>query len=455
MVLVSDTGSLWSNTGNLFIGNYGASNSLIISNGGQVVSSGGSIGLSTISSNNSVLVTGIGSTWNSGSVEVGGNGSLNSLMISGGGMVSDSNGYVGFYDNASNNSAVVTGEGSLWTNSGNFYVGLVGASYNSLIISNGGTVIVNGDTSAIGYNGSSNNRVIVTGVGSLWSNAGTVYVGGWLESVDLHDYSDGSGALTVANGGVLIAGSMQIAGYKTSVGVLNIGSFGGNDSAGVIDTAGIAFGLGSGTINFNQTNTFLLTNPVSGKGLISQLGSGTTILAESNSFTGSAVVNQGNLVASVRGALGGVTNITVTGGRLSLEADQSVNKDATLSLEGGTLGISANLDQKFDSWTLQNNSLLDFDGYAASLTFTSLAINGSLAIWNWNALIDSISITGAYSGDLSQITFYSDFGVTEIGTGTIVNNQLQAVPEPSTYALVSLSALLLVISVKRRAVESI
>jgi len=56
------------------------------------------------------------------------------------------------------------------------------------------------------------------------------------------------------------------------VGVLNIGSYGGSDSAGSIVAPKIGFNSGTGYLNFNQTNTFTLTNEITGGNALSLSG---------------------------------------------------------------------------------------------------------------------------------------------------------------------------------------
>jgi autotransporter-associated beta strand protein len=253
-------------------------------------------------------------------------------------------------------------------------------------------------------------------------------------------------ALPSGNAINLNGGIFDLNGNSASVGVLTL-------NGGTLTNSG---GNQAITPTNTVTTSGVIAASIAGLGGLTQQGVGTTTITSTTGFTGAATVQQGSLMALVSGALGGTTNMTVeTGGTFTLGASDAVNTTAPLFLNSGTVRTVSNLSQTLGDWTLQNTSTLDFSGNAASFSFSGLSINGSLAIWNWNALTDSICITGAYSGDLSQIIFYSDSGLTDIGTGTILNNQLQAVPEPSTYALVSLSALLLVISVRRRAVESI
>jgi len=90
-VLVTGTNSTWTTAGNLFVGN-GSSNSLIINDGGIVINQSGYIGYTNTSSNNSVMVMGVGSRWtNTGDLYVGNAGSSNTLTVANGGSVSATN----------------------------------------------------------------------------------------------------------------------------------------------------------------------------------------------------------------------------------------------------------------------------------------------------------------------------------------------------------------------------
>jgi len=85
--LVSGTGSVWSNL-NLTVGNTGTLSSVIVSNGGALSTANAYIGYNTGASNNAVTVTGAGSVWNnSGALFVGQNGGNNRLTVNAGGTV--------------------------------------------------------------------------------------------------------------------------------------------------------------------------------------------------------------------------------------------------------------------------------------------------------------------------------------------------------------------------------
>jgi T5SS/PEP-CTERM-associated repeat protein/autotransporter-associated beta strand protein len=336
LLTIGNTNTLLTNSGLLYVGYDGSSNSMVISNGGRVANVDGIIGLRTNSSNNSVLVTGEGSLWtNARHLSIGEGGSGNSLTVADGGTVASDSGIIGSYDTytSSNNSVLVTGTGSLWTNSSDLVVG-GDISGNSLVISNGGKV-ANTDGFIGEY--SSNNSVLVTGSNSLWTNAGGLFIGNY-----------GSGTLTIANSGSVAASSITIASQSNSTGTLNIGRFGTNDTAGTINAPTIAFGSGTGTINFNQSDSITIFATISGNGSVNQLGAGsvnqlggrikqTTILSGNNTYTGETLISDGTLRAASTNAFGTSAVTLTNSGTLSLSTNLTI---ASLIWGGGSSSVS-------------------------------------------------------------------------------------------------------------------
>ena len=58
LVLVSDVGSLWTNSASLYVGNLGSGSQLVVSNGGVVASGNGHLGHSIVAIYNVATVTG-------------------------------------------------------------------------------------------------------------------------------------------------------------------------------------------------------------------------------------------------------------------------------------------------------------------------------------------------------------------------------------------------------------
>jgi fibronectin-binding autotransporter adhesin len=164
-----------------------------------------------------------------------------------------------------------------------------------MVISNGGLVTVGIHSYIGGDVPADNNSVLVTGAGSRWSNAFGLYVGN----------AGLSNSLTVANGGTASAGSgITIAASNGSVATLNIGRFGTNDTAGTITAPTIAFGAGTGVLNFNQSDAVTITAAISGNGALKQLGTGTTTLSASNTYTGDTTISAGTLRFSTENSAG-------------------------------------------------------------------------------------------------------------------------------------------------------
>jgi len=265
VVLVSDTGSIWTNSSSLILGGLSSSNQLVITNGGSVFSAsgylGGSYGLPSWfrgSNNNSVVVTGTGSVWrlqgmmpsqpDNGSIYVGYNGSGNQLWIANGGAVVSSAGisspwgstYVGSGSQSRSNAVVVTGSGSVLSNIYGLYVGYQ-ATGNQLVISNGGMVV--DSIGYLGYINTSNNVAVVTGTGSVWRNQ-ILYIGG----VPGPGFISHNNRLSIADGGVVYAGNAVLNGYNNSI-VLASGSLAGNLTVGVSNSVS-----GCGTITGRVIN---------------------------------------------------------------------------------------------------------------------------------------------------------------------------------------------------------
>jgi T5SS/PEP-CTERM-associated repeat protein len=188
-------------TNDLRVGETGSGNRLVISGGTVLSDYFGYLGYNYGSSSNSVLITGLGSVWsNRYSLYVGEYGAFNTLTISNGGAVyAGTNVYLGYNSSSSNNTVLVSGTGSVWSNGYSLYVGFSGKG-NSLIISDGGAVCARANV-YLGYNSSSsNNTMLVSGTGSVWSNPYSLYVGNY----------GAFNALTISNGGVVVASTLVV-----------------------------------------------------------------------------------------------------------------------------------------------------------------------------------------------------------------------------------------------------
>ena len=430
-VSVVNGGTVVDAANNILVGQNGSGNSMTVSNGAGVVNLGSSvIGLNATASNNSVVVTGTGSTWSSGiALLVGSSGSGNNMTVeAGAGVVSGGSGVaLGYNVGSSGNSLTVDGSGSTLVNSSDLVVGFSGSG-NAVVISNGGT-LTNGQHSyggVIGFNASStNNSVLVTGSGSAWNISGDLTIG-----------DAGGGTLTVANGGSFSADAVTIASQAGSSGTLNFGSSGGGDTAGNFLPPVINLGLGTATVNFNQTDTVAVT--VSGAGFINQSGSGTTILtAGTNTWAGGVfqqyTINGGSLVASgvFTNALLNLNhgNFTLTGEGSTWNAEEAFwvgynnpSNSAVIS-NGASMVTSLQIGQMMHS---TNNSVVVTgagSSWNAGNVDLYVGVNGS---GNSMTISDgasvSVSASNTYGGVIGLNASSANNSVLVTGTGSIWHN---------------------------------
>lgn len=176
-VMLSDSGSVWNNNAPLYIGFAGNGNQLTVSNGASVVNTIGYLGELPGANNNRATVTGSGSQWiNHNNLYVGDGGSFNSLLIANGAevVVGNSSAIIGNASGANSNLVTVTDAGSLLRcASQKFTFG--NGSFNTLLITNGGTVQARGVTLNPGAGGG---NLLTVGNGTLNINTMTLDIAG-------------------------------------------------------------------------------------------------------------------------------------------------------------------------------------------------------------------------------------------------------------------------------------
>jgi outer membrane autotransporter protein len=128
--------------------------------------------------------------------------------------------------------------------------------------------------------------------------------------------------LTIADGGRVTAlGPIAIAINAGAIGTLNIGASAGNAAVapGTLTAPSLAFGAGTGALNFNHTSTdYVFTPAISGNGTVNVFA-GTTILTAANSYGGPTNINTGSLRAGAANTFSPNSAVTVaSGGTLDL-----------------------------------------------------------------------------------------------------------------------------------------
>ncbi len=405
---VSGTGSILE-TGTLNVGvGAGSNGTLAIEAGGVVRATVGSftdIG-STGGQSGTVIVSGAGSLLDTvGALRVGSptSAQIGILDIRDGGAVASARGIIGFPfgGGTGTKSVTISGPGSRWTMDAD--LAFVGGSLS--IVDGGG---LSASTANVAATGTAN--ILVSGAGSSYAIAGdqTVATG------------SGTGRVTLADGGLMsVGGLFRLANSAGATGVLNIGGAEGQAAAaaGVLDTATLLFGPGTGRINFNHTDAgYDFSTAVSGNGAINQLAGVTLLSGNSSAFTGAATVSGGTLL--VNGTLGDATSTVdvVTGGILggigTIGGDVAI-ADGVLApgASPGTLTIAGDL-------ALAGASILDFEFGESSVVGGPL--NDLVEVGGDLLLDGTINVTvspgGAFDAGLYRIFNYG---------GTLTDNVLE------------------------------
>lgn len=511
------TGSVVVNGGalNVWQINMRGTSSLTVSGASTVTSRGAQIGNAIVgaSANSSVAMSG-GLWTNTGDMTIGQSGNcLGSLSISGAGsLINNGRIYVGV--NGGEGSIMVSG-GSL-TNYGSLNIGFANeygtrTGTGSLNVT-GGSVFNSGDGIIGAYKGSTGSADISGGSWSIspFSNANQLYVG-----------SGGTGSLTLSGTGTVIvgvSGVVTLAKDSNSVGTLNLGN--GGSSVGTLSAGTVTGGSGNATVNVNSSGNANLGQNFTGSLAFNQIGTGTTTLVGANTYTGLTKVSAGTLALGAGGSLATNNSVQIdSGAKFDLAANsQSLNDvkangtiagsgmmtvAGTLSGSGtvaadtvvtgihspgnspGIQSFGGNLTYNTGAGILlqftgntTNNSPVNYDQIMVgkNLNFNGLTTlnldfgeTGSVVDWNnafwqnsqsWtlysvsgittgfgNLTLNSTNWSDANGLLFSDVLSGGNFSLTQNGQDIVLN---YAIPEPSTYALIGLGALVLVIAARRK-----
>lgn len=361
---------------------------------------------------------------------------------------------------------------------GDFYIANEGGGH--LLIDEGGEATNN--VATIGADNHTGTAT-VSGAGSSWTIDYNLHVG-----------YGGAGTLTIADGGTVTveggAGTLNITENSDSIGTLNIGSADLADptSGGTLNVASIVFGngygdVGTGSINFNQTDSFTLAAEISGNGTVNQRGTGTTTLTAANTYTGVTNILGGTLALRDGGSIANSSTVHVASGAtldaagsfLTFGAAQILSGTGTLMGEiivNGTLSVgdtadSAGILSFTNSLELTSTSslLIELGGLDRGVSFDAINVTGDIAFDGtlMISLIDGFTLT---EGDLFQIFQFGghtrgDFANVVFASGGYTGSfnaldgalTISAIPEPSTYAAIAGGLVLGLTAWRRRAMR--
>ena len=173
----------------------------------------------------------------------------------------------------------------------------------------------------------------------------------------------------------------MIATNAGSIGTLNIGAGAGNPAAapGTLTAPSVAFGAGTGTINFNHTSAdYVFAPAISGDGTVNVLA-GSTTLTGANSYSGATNVDAGSLRAGALNTFSPNSAVMVaSGGTLDLNGfSQTVSGVTNAGLVNMGTGTAPGTVLTTTSYTgtggtMAINTLLGGDGSPSD----KLVING-------------------------------------------------------------------------------
>jgi len=311
-VNVDGTSSSWTISDGLSIGVYHGDGTLNVTHGGTVSTTSDTtaiaIGNGTIPSESdargTVNVDGLGSTLNVFGPSIIGRFATGTLNITNGGAMSvtaETTGVIAALESGSNGTIKVDGPGSKLEILGYLDVGYLGTA--SMNITNGGAVSnLNGYIAS--NSGDATGTVTVDGAGSTWKNNGILYVA-----------SQGTGTLTIRNGGLVTATTYAWLGAAGGTGIINIGAAQGDPAAapGTLNTPTVRLNA-HGSLIFNHTDTtggYSFNPAIIGTGTVVRQIAGITVLTGANTYSGPTNVDGGTLGAGVADTFSPNSAVTV------------------------------------------------------------------------------------------------------------------------------------------------
>ncbi|MGH8046994.1 MAG: beta strand repeat-containing protein [Chthoniobacterales bacterium] len=145
-------------------------------------------------------------------------------------------------------------------------------------------------------------------VGDLAGSTATAAAqnGGTIGGRDIVIGKLGDGTLNIENSAIVSAsGNVTVAKEAGSKGTLHLGSYDLDHptTAGTLQAATLAFGDGTGVVNFNQPGATTFSTSMSGAGGVVQRGAGTTTLTGTNTLTGITTIESGTMIFATRDSL--------------------------------------------------------------------------------------------------------------------------------------------------------
>ena len=343
-------------------------------------------------------------------------------------------------------------------------------SFSGTLTVNAGTLVLSGTNSYSGattvsagvLRAQSNSALGSTAAGTTVASGAALELSGGvaigLESLSL----SGSG---ISNGGAL----RNVSGANTYGGALTLAADSRiNADAGSLNLSSTTAATGNFILTVGGAADTTIAAPLNVGSLVKDGSGNLTLSGTAGTMSGSLTAGGGEI--RLTGTLSSATAVNVNnGGTLLLGSSNRIVDTAAVAVGDSTTtgrigfmsGVSS-ASEALGALTLNFDSILDFgSGTGNTLAFASITLGGafnSLKIYNWTGSLYSTTttndpgtnltqdrllfsgLTGLTSQQLSQITFFSDNGLTRIGTGAAEITfgagsqvELVPVPEPSTW----------------------
>ncbi len=235
-----------------------------------------------------------------------------------------------------------------------------------------------------------------------------------------------TGATLIQGGTLLLSGAGALA-DTTDVSLTASSSFSiaginaASETVGSLSgVSGSSVDLGGKNLTVSNNANFTFSGVASGSGgSLTKAGTGIMTLSGNNTYSGG-------------------TNLT--GGTLLMGASNVLPNTATLNLSSGTKLDTGGFSDTTGALSVTGPAVMDLGTSAGSqLTFSNVGTWSSLlSVWNytgapWTPGTDKLIFTsGSNTINLANVQFFSDNGLTQIGTGGggLIGNELVPVPEP-------------------------
>jgi len=320
-----------------------------------------------------------------------------------------------------------------------------GTGKGNLSVSAGASFDMNGFNSSINALTGGGNVSSLSGSGTFTLTLGNGNAGGTFNGV-LQDVGSAVLAVTkVGTGNQIFNGANAYTGVTTiSAGTLQIGT---NGTSGLLGPTSVT---DNGTLSFDHSDSISVANAISGSGGVTQLGSGTLVLNNPNTYTGLTSVNNGILQLSAVNNIASASTIKVlAAGTFDLNnfsptyatligSGNVINNSGTLTLNGNLTTLTVNTTYGCFSGVISGSGILVKDGtHSLALrgvnTFSGGAVNilnGTLSVGaqpNTMPVNSAVAISGPGALQLDAnsqtIASLSGAGSVNLDGGTLTVNQ--------------------------------